>query len=86
MTTDTLYLNCPGCEESFKVTTYKGPNTDQIFHLDNAPLSILTEVNEESKAGRIECIHCGMAIALVVRFIAYCKPLSTQQILEWREE
>jgi len=85
--TDTLHLTCPECRSFVPVTTYCGLNEGIDFCVEEAPLSILTEVNEESREGRVHCGVCGMAIALVVRHMAYEVPLSEkkQYNRKWRK-
>ena len=85
--TDILHLTCPECRSFVPVTTYCGLNEGIDFCVEEAPLSILTEVNEESREGRVQCASCGMDIALVVRFVAYEVPLSEQKQYnrKWRK-
>lgn len=85
---DRLNLECPGCESFVPVTTYTGPCENVDFSVDESPLAILAEVNEESREERVQCQSCGMHLALVVKFIAYEKQLSVQQRFnrKWRKE
>lgn len=73
---DTLNLVCPECRSFVPVTTYCGPNEGIDFCVDEAPLSIITEVNEASREDQIQCSGCGMSIALIVRYMAYEFPMS----------
>lgn len=85
--TDTLMLECVHCKSFIPVTTYDGPCNEEKFSVDEAPLKIIAEVNEESRKGRIQCDSCGMHIALAVRFMAYENQLSVQQQYnkKWKE-
>lgn len=87
MPADILYLECPHCKSFVPVKTYSGDNNGTEFSVDEAPLKIIAEVNEESRKGRIQCMSCGMHLALVVKFIAYENQLSVQQQYnrKWRE-
>lgn len=85
---DTLNLECPDCQSFVPVTTYKGPCESRDFSVDEAPLSILAEVNEESRHECVQCQSCGMQIALVIKFIAYEKQLTIQRQSnrKWRKD
>ncbi len=86
MSSDTLNLLCPECDSFIPVTTYNGPCKGIEYSLDEAPLIIVAEVHQESKIGRIQCMSCGMHIALVVKFIAVEQQLSVQKRfnIKWR--
>jgi len=76
MAHDTLILECPSCKGQFPVSTYSGDCSNSFYGIENVPLKILAEVNEESKKDKIHCIHCGLSIAVQVLYIPYVRPLS----------
>jgi len=81
---DTLILDCPDCKEQFPVLTNHGPCTYEKFGVDNAPLTMIAEVNEMSRRGEIRCIHCGYTIALHVVYAARCRALSDCCMEGWK--
>lgn len=87
MNTDKLHIECPCCRSFVSVTTYNGINKKEDFCVEEAPLSIIQEVNEASRNGKVECFSCGAKLALVVRFMAYPVPLEEKQQYsrKWRK-
>lgn len=85
--TDTLNLVCPQCRSFVPVSTYCGPCEGIDFCVDEAPLVIVTEVNEASQKDEIQCAGCGMTIALIVRYMAYEFPKSEakQHSRKWQK-
>ena len=79
MSFDTVYIECPSCDSFIPITTYKGECIESEYSLEEAPLILVAEIHEESKAGRIQCTTCGTYIAIVVKFLAFEKELSDQQ-------
>ena len=67
---DKVMLVCPECKSFIPVSTYKGDCRDKTYPLDEAPLILVAEVHEESKAGRIQCMSCGMHIALEDQYVS----------------
>ena len=74
-----LNLICPSCGSFIEVTTYSGKRFGLTYSPETAPLEMITEVNKESKAGRIECFNCGMKIAFVVAYTTITRSLSDQE-------
>lgn len=81
---DILHLECPSCDFVFPVTVYEGPCEGIDFSVDDAPLSVISEINAESNKGKITCTKCGCDTHLCVRFIAYPRPLSMKWKRKWR--
>ena len=86
MAHDTLILECPVCKEQFPVATYAGDCSNAFYGIENVPLKILAEVNEKSKKGQIQCIDCGLTIAVQVLFLPYVRPFSSVGREGWRSE
>ena len=67
---DTLCFQCPSCGKE----TSKQSKADRCmlknYSLSDAPLSVLADINDEGKEGRLHCEHCGIRLQLEVRFIA----------------
>ena len=83
---DFLYLICPNpnCKGTIEVTVYRGPNAGQRFTPENAPLSIIEEVNQMSCDGQVQCTICGLHVYLAVQFITEVVPLGEGK-RRWRE-
>ena len=75
---DTLHITCPECNSFVPITVYNGLNEGIDFCLEEAPLSIVSEANEASRDEEVQCMSCGLHIAIVVRFMAYEVPLNNK--------
>lgn len=67
---DTLNFRCPSCG----VMTSKQSKADRCmcanYSLNDAPLSILADINDDGKEGRLYCECCNVRLELEVRFHA----------------
>lgn len=71
MSEDLINIQCPECKETFIFYTTLGPGEDIDFSLHDAPLICLSELNDEAKEGRVQCIHCKTYLKVPIRYCVY---------------
>jgi len=66
---DTLYFICPACN---KITTCQSKADECLlreFSINEAPLTIILDVENDSKRGNLYCDYCEEQLELKVQYI-----------------
>lgn len=67
---DTLHFECPECRETTSYQSKLGERSLRDYNLNDAPLLVIADANDEGKEGRLYCDHCEAELELEVRFVA----------------
>jgi len=67
---DTLNFTCPACGKPTSEQSKAGNCSLDNFTLDNAPLTVIADINDDGKNGSLYCEHCNTQLELEVCFIA----------------
>ena len=76
---DTCRIECPECGAWVDVQSKAGECSGSRFPLEKTPISILADIENESKNGRIMCFSCGCDLAIVIAHSVKVKALSNQK-------
>ncbi len=82
---DTVIIKCPNCNKSFSLQSKSGRCNLVTYTIDNAPLVIIADLNEEGADGRLFCEHCSTAIEISVKFLVSVRIKDTSDIRNYRE-
>lgn len=83
---DELAVECPVCLKTYVYQSKWGPCELATYTLENAPLSVIADINDDGKQGRLFCEHCGAQLEVPVKFVATIRATNFKEDLTWREE
>lgn len=66
---DELTFQCPHCNETIIEQSKMGECALSTYTLNNAPLLIIADINDEGENNRLYCEHCSTKLELEVKFI-----------------
>lgn len=68
---DVLHFPCPKCNKWVEVQSKAGPCTGQEFAIQNAPLSVIADVEEAGDRGEVVCKKCRTKLQLAVQRLVH---------------
>ena len=81
---DEICFVCPKCKEAITFQSKAGDRTHSMYSIDNAPLSILMDLNEEGNKENLYCDHCHAQLEAPITFKIQIKETSEADNENWR--
>jgi len=82
---DEVSIRCPNCKQYFIFQSKCGPKRLESFSLDNAPLFVIADINEDGENGKLWCEHCDSQIKVKVRFTVKVESPDCLEAEDYRE-
>lgn len=65
---NTIHFKCPNCNGINSYQSKMGECTLSDFTVDDAPLLLIADLNDEAVKSRLYCEHCNSKLQVQVRF------------------
>jgi transcription elongation factor Elf1 len=82
---DEVAIQCPNCGKTTTFQSKYGPCNCERYSLEDAPLLVIADINDEGKSGRLYCEYCEVQLEVPVRFIATVQLRGSIVNNDWRE-
>ena len=82
---DTVRIECPLCKYVNEFQSKIGECTLETYDIDNAPLLLIADLNDDGKKDRLLCSQCYAKIEVAVQFMVTVKVKGDNTVNDLRE-